>query len=326
MATRFCPSCGDEFVASVDTCPDCEVDLVDERPTELQRDDDAEPKTGQVEYELHEWAVESRVMLQSLLNAADIPHVWEGTDLLVPAVVETRVDSMVAQVEATVATPLDPDAPKVAYDIEEWDDQLQAELLGMLTEQGIPYEIDVDGALVVHEEDEERVEAAFDEIEQEGELDGDGTGDDGDEAVGVADLDEGDDDEDADVEDGDADDEDADDVEDEDEDAQDDDEDVEDDDEIDEDDLVDLDAQDVMSDLFVAADRLKRKATDHEGVLTLVERSRDVRRMRLPYGFSRGAWDEIVDATLALNRCLEGDDEEIEAQAIVLRDVLRPYV
>ena len=35
VATRFCPSCGDEFLASVDECPDCEVALVDERPTQL---------------------------------------------------------------------------------------------------------------------------------------------------------------------------------------------------------------------------------------------------------------------------------------------------
>ena len=81
-----------------------------------------------------------------------------------------------------------------------------------------------------------------------------------------------------------------------------------------------------MSDLFVAADRLKRKATDHEGVLTLVERARDVRRMRLPYGFSRKDWDEVVEATLALNRCLDGGDEESEEQAVVLRALLRPYV
>jgi hypothetical protein len=323
VATRFCPSCGDEFLASVDECPDCEVALVDERPTELIRDDDAEPKTGQVEYELHEWAVESRVMLQSLLNASDIPHVWEGTNLLVPAVVEARVDGMVAQVEATFESSLDPDAAKVAYDIEDWDDALQTELLGMLDVEGIPYELDADGALVVLEADEAKVEAAFDTIEQEGEIEpGDRSEDEGgaDTPGTAAPVDEADDDLDEDDEDG-GDDEDDDDEDDEDEDDED-----EDDEEVDEADLVDLDAQEVMSDLFVAADRLKRKVTDHEGVLTLVERSRDVRRMRVPYGFSREAWDEIVKATLALNRCLDGDDDEIVEQALALRDLLRTYV
>jgi hypothetical protein len=329
VATRFCPSCGDEFLASVDECPECEVALVDDRPTELHREDGGEPKTGQIEYELHEWAGESRVMLQSLLNADEIPHVWEGTNLLVPAVIEARVDGMIAQVEATVASPLDPDAPKVAYDIEDWDDALQAELLGLLDVDGIPYEIDAEGALIVLEEDETRVEAAFDTIEQEGEIevdDGSGPTDRGtatdDPAPAVTDEEAGPDSEIGSDEDVELDDVELDDVE-----LDDDDEDDDDEDEVfDEADLVDLDAQEVMSDLFVAADRLKRKVTDHEGVLTLVERSRDVRRMRLPYGFSRDAWTEIVRATLALNRGLDGDDEEIVEQATALRSILRQYV
>src|SRR5437763_1194713 len=96
VATKFCPNCGDEFVDTVETCPDCEIPLVDEPPEVVDAS-----RTGQVTYELHDWAVESRVMLESLLTGQEVPHAWEGTDLIVPAALESRVDGLVDQVDVT---------------------------------------------------------------------------------------------------------------------------------------------------------------------------------------------------------------------------------
>jgi hypothetical protein len=305
VATKFCPECGDEFVATTETCPDCEAPLVDERPESIDA-----AKKGQVTYELHEWAVESRVMLESLLTGQDVPHAWEGTNLLVPAALESRVDALVDQVDVTTEPNLDPDAAKVAYELAEWDDEQQTVLIQALDAKGVPYDFDVDGSLVVLEADDEVVEAVFDELTgDEAEADdGDGyvvevvaTGDDEDGDVVVVDEvgdEAGDDDAGADDAGG-------------------------------EDDGEDLDAQAVMSDLFVAADRLRRKAGDHQGVLTLVERAADTERMRLPFGFNRRDWDQIVEQSTALRDLIEDDDSadgDIEARAAVLRGTLRPYV
>lgn len=300
VATKFCPKCGDEFVAAVETCPDCEVALVEERPDGVDGS-----RTGQVTYELHEWAVESRVMLESLLAGQDIPHAWEGTDLIVPAALEARVDSLVDQVDVTTSPNLEPDAPKVAYDMADWDDEQQTELIQALDSRGVPYDFDVDGSLVVLEEDDAAVEAIFDELTEDGDEEDEEEGS-GDEVPGGGDgtvvAEDGVDDEEADAEGGEGDDGGP---------------------------GEELDAQAVMSDLFVAADRLRRKASDHQGVLTLVERAADVERMRLPFGFNRSDWDAIVEQSTALRDLIEDDesaDADIEGRATVLRDTLRPLV
>jgi hypothetical protein len=305
VANKFCPECGDEFVGTVETCPDCEVPLVDEQPSDVDR-----TKTGQVEYELHEWAVESRVMLESLLTGQAVPHAWEGTDLTVPAAFETKVDGLIEQVEVTAEPNLDPDAPKVAYDLTEWDDEQQTELIQGLDARGIPYDFDVDGSLVVLEADDEAVDAVLDEITGDDEAEAEAGGDADDLVAGAGDeaadaTDETDDD---------GDDETEDDTE---------------DDELIGADGEELDAQQVMSDLFVAADRLRKKANDHEGVLTLVERAGVAQRMKLPFGFNRHDWDQIVEQATDLRALIEDDDSadaDITARAAVLRGTLHPYV
>jgi hypothetical protein len=282
MATKFCMQCAGEFIDAVEVCPDCDLELVDERPAgSLESDAD-----GQVQYELHEWAVESRVMLEQLLESAAIRHAWSGTDLIVDVAVESRVDALIEQVEVTTLPTLDPDLPKLAYDVDDWSDEQQTLLMHALDEVAIAYEFDIDGALVVLEENEERVEAILDEIEFPDAL----PVDDGSDEEGSA----GDDEPEGAV------------------------------------DAVDgVEAADVMSDLFVAADRLRRNARDAEGVLTLVDRADVAGRLRLPYGFSRAAWSDIVVQATAVKDLLEGedaDDETICEHAQVLRDTLRQYV
>lgn len=283
MATKFCMQCAGEFIDTVTTCPDCDLELVGERPSDHLDADDL-GAAGQVQYELHEWAVESRVMLEQLLESATIRHAWSGTDLIVAAAVEARVDALIEQVEVTTLPTLDPDLPKIAYDIDDWSDEQQTVLMHALDEVAIAYEFDLDGALVVLEENEERVEAILDEIEFPDALPvDDETGDPGadDGADGGRDSVDG------------------------------------------------LQAADVMSDLFVAADRLRKNARDAEGVLTLVERADVAGRLRLPYGFSRSVWNDIVGQATTVKDLLEGeeaDDAEIEEHAEVLRDTLRQYV
>ena len=294
-STKWCLQCGGEFLASVERCPDCELELVDERPEPTLPAD--ESAGGEVLYDLAEWAGESRVMPEQLLEGESVPHAWQGATLHVPVAFEARADNLVDHVEVATLPTLDPDADQVAYDLSDWSDDLQTHLVQILVTDGIPHEFDVDGDLVVLAEDEERVERLIVAVEFPDALPIDDGAEDG------ADADEADDDgEDDDGEDDDG-----------------------------EDDDGGVDAQQVLSDLFVAADRLMHDARDHEGVLSLVDAADRAEAIRLPYGFDPAVWKDLVEQAVGLRAVFEGtaddeSDEAIEHQARDLRSALRPLV
>lgn len=227
--------------------------------------------SGYVVYELNEWSRESRLMVQQLLEGADVPYVWEGTNLVVPAPFEEQVDEAVEQVEATAIPPLDPDADKLVYELAEWSEHEVALLVDELAEADIPYDFDVDGNLVVLAEDEQEVERLLDSIEFPDALEVD----DGDEDDGGP------------------------------------------------------EPQEVLSELFVAADRLAHNARDHEGVLGFIAAAEAIGSLRLPFGFDPAVWKRIVDGAAELNGALQDDavpDEEVEEKAAEYRALLREYV
>jgi hypothetical protein len=90
-----------------------------------------------------------------------------------------------------------------------------------------------------------------------------------------------------------------------------------------------LQATEVLSELFVATDRLAKDAEDHEGVLSLVDASKMASGIALPFGFDPEVWAEIVAKANALRRLFEedvDDDDEIRERATDLRTILREYV
>ena len=90
-----------------------------------------------------------------------------------------------------------------------------------------------------------------------------------------------------------------------------------------------LDPQDVLSELFVSADRLMHDPLDHEGVLSLVDGARLAETLPLPYGFAPPVWNDLVTQAQNLRAALEKDDVDDEAiieQATKLRATLRNYV
>ncbi len=271
MATKWCMNCGSEYVVSVTMCPDCDIELVDKDPEHDDPEVDADP-SGQIRYELHEWAVESRVLLEQLLESEALPRAWQGTTLIVPAVTEARVDALVDQVIATTLPSLDPDAAKLIYELEDWDESEITRLAEALDTLEIPYELDVAGNLVVLEDDEERVETLLESIEYPDALKPDSDGDDHIDGVDVA---------------------------------------------------------DVLGELFVAVDRLKNHARDHEGVLGLVRAADTIAEIPVPFGFAPAVWTDILGQAERLRAGIENDeqtDEEIEEHAEELRSVLRNYV
>ncbi|MCD9623759.1 hypothetical protein [Rhabdothermincola salaria] len=95
----------------------------------------------------------------------------------------------------------------------------------------------------------------------------------------------------------------------------------------------DVDAQEVLGEAFLAADRLNRRASDPEGVLALVEVHGTMQSMGLPFGFEPAVWDDLVSAVARIAAVLTqevepgpGGGEHVEALAEDLRARLRPLV
>jgi len=166
MATRVCPQCGSQYVASVRSCIDCDVALVDEVEPEA-----AEPATtasplgdgDQIAYELEGWGNQLKVTLEGMLDQAGIRRVWESGALVVPAANEEEVDALVATVEGSDVVELDDDAPQVAFEIEGLGPDELADLDTRLIAAHLAHAWDEDGALLVAEADEEQAAAIVDE-------------------------------------------------------------------------------------------------------------------------------------------------------------------
>lgn len=93
--TRYCPNCGAEYIDTVRDCADCAVPLQDTAPGTAVAEEDHEILV----YELNAWDEPQRAQLGFVLAEAGVTFQWEGTDLLVPAADEARVDALLDQVE-----------------------------------------------------------------------------------------------------------------------------------------------------------------------------------------------------------------------------------
>lgn len=135
--------------------------------------DPAESGDGRITYDATPWAAETRTMLTSLLEAEGVAHAWQGTEVTVHEDDEDVVDRIITEVLAAAAPALDPGAPKVVYEVSGWSAALQTELVDALTDASVPFEWNVDGDLVVHADDEERVEELLDALpdDEEGGVD-----------------------------------------------------------------------------------------------------------------------------------------------------------
>jgi hypothetical protein len=256
---RWCFQCGIEYADGVSDCVECGVELVDEVPS---------PEAGptlqdQLAYELHEWAGESRRILDQLLTVSGIAHTWQGATLVVSEVDEVAVDLAVEEAESTGLPKLDPDGEQLAYEMAGWgaDEQTAfSELLGRLA---VAHEFDAQGDLVVMAADEDTVEAAIDAFQ--------GAADDRPELEG-------------------------------------------------------LDANSLLTDLFVACDRLRRDARDNSGVENLVDLAPVLGGHRPPFGIDPGLWNSLGErsaelAVLLADGGVEHDD--LRARAGELAETLR---
>jgi hypothetical protein len=87
----------------------------------------------------------------------------------------------------------------------------------------------------------------------------------------------------------------------------------------------DLKGNDLLSNAFDAADRIRRNTHDHEAILEFIEAEEDIGRLAVPYGFDRDDWDRLLLDLQALRDSLESeepDDDVITADAKRVRDAL----
>jgi hypothetical protein len=86
----------------------------------------------------------------------------------------------------------------------------------------------------------------------------------------------------------------------------------------------------VMSDLFVAAGRLRKNPADSKGVIAFVETAAKVAQMSLPYGLGVDVWGNVVDRSAELSDALAGTnrqaDDAVQSMAADVHDLMRTLV
>jgi hypothetical protein len=68
-----------------------------------------EPEEDEVGYELDDWMPEQQAQLVSMLAAEDIPHRWEGTEIVVPEPFADRAEELIDDIDHPDAIPAEPD-------------------------------------------------------------------------------------------------------------------------------------------------------------------------------------------------------------------------
>ena len=137
--------------------------------------DPNDPDVVKVHYDVSGWNVDQRAELAEALADAEIPHVWDGDELIVPEVIEERVDTLFDELEqifGPFAITLEPDAESTEFGLDEWPESDRAVLTGALIASEVPHRWD-GTTVVVAADAEHAVDDLLDAIEA-GELLGEG--------------------------------------------------------------------------------------------------------------------------------------------------------
>lgn len=119
--SKWCPSCGDEYERRIDRCVDCRVDLVTERPTQLeavrpqnvQADDEG---VNPVEaFEVSDLDDEQFEHFAERLEANPIPHQWIAEQIFV--VLPGYEGDMAGLLESVRGTSVAPAGPRLAGEL-----------------------------------------------------------------------------------------------------------------------------------------------------------------------------------------------------------------
>jgi hypothetical protein len=129
--------------------------------------DPADPDVVKVFYDLSAWTFEQRGELSEALAEVEIPHDWEGHEIVVPEEVEEQMDAIFERLEARFgpfAVPLEADAPSIEYGLDEWSASDRAALTSALVDAQVPHRWE-GATIVVAEDAETTVDELLDAIE-----------------------------------------------------------------------------------------------------------------------------------------------------------------
>jgi hypothetical protein len=159
-----------------------------------------DPDATRVHYDLAMWSFDQQAELASDLAEAEIPHSWEGSELVVPEAAEDAADAVISATEERLGITYDEDGAAVhsgdsdaalpdvvvlgddeattEYDLADWPEPDRDALTRALTRQGHPFRWEGE-VLLVRTEDEQLVESLLDLVEAgETEMDMDAGSDD----------------------------------------------------------------------------------------------------------------------------------------------------
>ena len=138
-----------------------------------------DPDATRVHYDLANWSFEQMAELAAALADAEVPHAWDGSELIVPESAEQATDDIVAQVEMRLgipgdveeAAPREPvaladDAASTEYDLAEWEPSERDLITSHLVARGLPFRWEED-VLLVGTDDEELVDSILDDVEND---------------------------------------------------------------------------------------------------------------------------------------------------------------
>ncbi|HSP28221.1 MAG TPA: hypothetical protein VLN74_06700 [Ilumatobacteraceae bacterium] len=137
--------------------------------------DPNDPDVVKVHYDVAAWNFEQRAELSEALAEAELPHVWEGDEVVVPEVVEAHVDALFEELDKILGPfpiALDDDAESTEFGLDEWSDADRTVLTEALVASEVPHRWD-GTTVVVAADAEHAVDDLLDAIEA-GELLGDG--------------------------------------------------------------------------------------------------------------------------------------------------------
>lgn len=137
--------------------------------------DPLDPDVVKVHYDVSAWNFDQRAELSEALAEAELPHAWDGDEVVVPEAVEADVDRLFDELEKILgpfAIALDDDAESTEFGLDEWSDADRDVLTEALIASEVPHRWD-GTTVVVAADAEHAVDDLLDAIEA-GELLGDG--------------------------------------------------------------------------------------------------------------------------------------------------------
>ena len=129
--------------------------------------DPADPTVIKVHYDLSAWDFDQRAELAEALAGADIPHAWDGEELVVPELVEDATDALFERLEAELGPfpiGLADDDESTEFGLDEWSGADRKVLTEALVESEVPHRWE-GTTLLVARDAEDAVDELLDAIE-----------------------------------------------------------------------------------------------------------------------------------------------------------------